>query len=592
MIEIKQQIEETLKGILLQRGIQRERVQVEIPTDSQHGDLTSNIAMQLSKDLKSNPMEIASEIVSSFPKDDNIAKIEVVKPGFINFFFSDKYLFTVLDRINNDENYFNLDILKGKKYIIEYTDPNPFKVFHIGHLYTNMVGESLACLVEALGASVVRANYQGDVGLHVAKTIWGLMEMLKNESRSFESLNNLSLEERMRYLGDAYMLGFKMYDDLKDEKIISQIKDINHFVFCMFIPCIEKREYKFDTVLVKEIYFKGREWSLEYFEKIYRRTGTKFDKYYFESKMGERGLEIVMDNIDSKGENLFTRSKGAIVYEGDESKGLHTRVFVNNEGLPTYEAKELALPFRKYEDTEFDKSITITADEQSSYFKVIFDALSQLDKELAKKSEHISHGMVKLPGARKMSSRKGQIIEGEWLLNETAEKVGQLMYSSGKWQRDQIVGLSESIAVGAIKYAFIRVGIGRDVIFDFEDSITFDGDTGPYLLYVYARCNSILKGADFKYSHQGHIEVNAYTKELVRVISRYKEYLITASLNYSPSSLCAYLFELGQTFNTFYQNVRVLDSKDRDFLLSVVNATAQIVKHGLNALGIGVVDRM
>ena len=595
MIEVKEKIAKSLQTIVKDMGVELESVVVQEPTDITHGDLSSNIAMQLSKSLKSNPMDIASKIVSAFPKDEDIERVEVVKPGFINFFFSDTYLLNMLESINTKkDNYFKLDIKSGKRYVIEYTDPNPFKTLHIGHLYSNMVGESFSRLVEALGACVTRANYQGDVGLHVAKTMWGLFKMFENDGITFEELSKKSLVDRVRYLGDAYMLGFKMYDDQKDERVINDVKDINYYIFSLYIPSLEKREYfkDLESKNLKEIYLKGRDWCLEYFERIYERTDTKFEKYYLESEMGEKGMEIVKENMEGKGKNIFKASEGAVVYEGDESKGLHTRVFINSEGLPTYEAKELALAFKKFEELSFDESVVITADEQSSYFKVVLDALSQLRPEVANIYKHFSHGLVRLPGAEKMSSRKGKILEGEWLLDETKKRVEDMMRSNGKWNEEQILEVSDLIAVASVKYSFLKVTVGKDVIFDFEKSTSFDGDTGPYLLYVYARCSSILEGGKDKGTTKTIPVLDSHTKGLLRVISRYQPILLSSALTYSPSTLCSYLFDLGQTFNTFYTNVRVLDSEDKEFLLGVVEATSQTMKHGLNTLGINVVERM
>ncbi|MDY0096743.1 MAG: arginine--tRNA ligase [Candidatus Dojkabacteria bacterium] len=595
MIEVKEKIAENLHSIVKEMGVDIQDIVVQEPTDIAHGDLTSNIAMQLSKALKSNPMDIASKIVEAFPKDEDIERVEVVKPGFINFFLSNGYLLNMLKSINTQkEQYFELDIKKGKRYVIEYTDPNPFKTLHIGHLYTNIVGESFARLVEALGACVTRANYQGDVGLHVAKTMWGLLKMFEDEGITFEDLKSKTLVERVRYLGDAYMLGFKMYDDQKDESVIKDVKDINYYIFSLYIPSLEKKEYfkDLESKKLKDIYFEGRDWCLEYFERIYERTDTKFDKYYLESEMGEKGMEIVDGNMNGKGKNIFKASDGAVIYEGDESKGLHTRVFINSEGLPTYEAKELALAFKKFEQLSFDESVVITADEQSSYFKVVLDALSHLRPEVASIYKHFSHGLVRLPGAEKMSSRKGKILEGEWLLDETKKRVEEMMRSNQKWSEEQILEVSDLIAVASIKYSFLKVTVGKDVIFDFDKATSFDGDTGPYLLYVYARCNSILESGKDKISPESSAELNAYTKELLRAISRYDTILLSSALTYSPSTLCSYLFDLGQTFNTFYTNVRVLDSENKEFLLGVVDATAQTMKHGLDVLGIKVVERM
>ncbi len=594
MVEIRERVSKKLLEISQNMGVTIDYVTVDIPVDSKYGDLTSNVALQIAKVLRKNPLQVASEIVALYQKDKEIERVEVVNPGFINFFLSEKYLLNMLDGINSNDEYFKLDTKSGKKYVIEYSDPNPFKIFHIGHLYTNMVGESFARLVEALGGSVIRANYQGDVGLHVAKTLWGLLKMLNDEGIDFKEIEGRSLVERVRYLGDAYMLGFEMYDDEKDENAIKEIKNLNYYIFSLYIPSLERKEFfdEFERKGIKDMYLLGKDWCLEYFDTIFERTYTKFDKHYLESQMCESGLNIVKENMNGKGKNIFKESEGSVIYQGDEKKGLHTRVFVNSEGLPTYEAKDLALAFKKFEEISFDESVIITAEEQTSYFKVVFDALSQLDPEVARRLKHFPHGMVKLPGAEKMSSRKGKIIEGEWLLNETKKRVEETMRSSGKWSEDEISNVSDTIAIAAVKYSFIKVSVGKDVIFDFDKATSFDGDTGPYLQYVFARCNSLLKDGGSKGNLKEVKELDAHTKELLRVISKYKTILLSSALNYSPSTLCTYLFDLGQAFNTFYQNVRVLDSENKEFLLEIVNATAKCMKHGLNVLGIKVVDRM
>ncbi len=588
MIDIKSDISKNISHILKGLGVETEDVYLEQPADLSRGDITCNIALRISKDLGKSPFEIATLISQQYPEDENIERVEVAGPGFLNFYYSNAYLEKILKSVIEDDNYYKLNEEEGKSIIVEYTDPNPFKILHIGHLYTNMVGESFARLREALGASVYRANYQGDVGLHVGKTMYGLIKMLEEEGKQFSELESLSLVDRVKYLGEAYMLGFKYYDDLKDERAVQQVKDLNYYIFSLFIPTLEKKDFfeLYKSKGVEEMYYKGRDWCMEYFEGIYRRTGTKFDYYFLESQMSERGLKLVKENI-----GIFKEDQGSIIYQGEESKGLHTRVFVNKEGLPTYEAKDLALAFAKFEKKNFDESVIITADEQTSYFKVVLDALSQLSPETANAHKHFPHGMVKLPGAEKMSSRKGKIIEGEWLLDETRNIVEQSMLASGKWSTDQIGEISDKIAVAAIKYAFLKVSVGKDVIFDFEKSTSFDGDTGPYLLYVYARAASLLSSGG-KFSDANLDSLDVHATGLVRTLSKYPGVLLSASLSYSPSTLCSYLFDLGQSFNTFYQNVRILDSKEKESLLVIVSAVSKTMKHGLNVLGIEVVEKM
>ena len=589
-MDIKKKIGEMIKKALVEMDVEHEIIEVEEPRVSGNGDYSSNIALRLSSALKKSPLDIANDIVNKIQSDEDIAKIEAVRPGFINFFVSNQYLLKELSKIKSGE-FSNIGGKEGKKIIIEYTDANPFKILHIGHLYTNIVGESFAKLSEALGATVKRANYQGDVGLHVAKTLWGLIKIMAEEGVSFTEVEKRSLIERVKYLGEAYMLGFKYYDDKKDEQAVKEIDAINYYIFSLFIPQLEKKEAPaYDGIDLKDMYQKGRLWCLDYFETIYNRVGTTFDYYFFESEVGEGGLKVVLDNMGS----VFKEDDGAIIYEGNKEKGLHTRVFVNKYGIPTYEAKDLGLAVKKGELVDYDESVIITGNEQSGYFKVLLDALSKIRPDLAEKTAHMSHGMVKLPGAEKMSSRKGKIIDAQWLLDETKSKVLAVMEKNGKGEKQEI---AEKIAQAAIKYAFLKVGVGRDVIFDFEKSISFDGDTGPYLLYVYARGNSLLK--DSESEGIGNICVgscleNPYTKELLGHISKHENAVLNSGISYSPAILCQYLFDLGQKFNNFYQNVRILDAQDdeRAFLLSIVEATMLTMKEGLNLLGIQVVEQM
>jgi arginyl-tRNA synthetase len=581
-MDIVKILEESIKGSLKKMGIRRDDVVIEIPNDSSHGDYSSNIAMQISKELGKNPRETAEEIISGLENTEYVERVEIAGPGFINFYVSDKYLTDVLREIKEGEDKYGEEkTLKGKKIIVEYTDANPFKILHIGHLYDNTIGESLARLLEASGADVKRACYQGDVGLHVAKCLWGLEKILVNDKKSFEELSKESLANRVKYLGDAYMYGYEYYDTKKDSKTIKEIEKLNRYIFSFYLKMPEEDFSELEQCSIKEVYKETRKWCLDYFDTIYKRVGTKFDRLYFESEVGEKGLGIVKENIGK----VFEEDDGAVIYRGDPNKGLHTRVFVNQQGIPTYEAKEIGLALLKHEDFEYDESIMVTANEQDGYFKVVLDAFSKIYPDISKNLKHISHGMVKLLGMKKMSSRKGEILSAEWLIDETKKKVLGVMT-----EKDD--ELAEKIAVAAIKYAYLKVAVGRDIAFDIDQAISFDGDTGSYLLYVYARCNSILNEVKESGVISESAFENTYTKDLLKQISRYKQVVLNSSQNYSPSTLCQYLFDLGQSFNVFYQNVNVLNSDNREELIPVLEATMQIMKNGLDLLGIKVVEKM
>jgi arginyl-tRNA synthetase len=592
---ITEKIEKLIEQTLPKKDIKDLDIAVEIPNDESHGDYSSNIAMILASKLKKNPMEIAQEIVDSIEEDIDIDRVEVIKPGFINFFLSNRYLLSEASKIvDRKEDYFRLDTKSGQRIVIEYTDANLFKEMHIGHLYSNTVGESFARLQEAIGADVKRVCYQGDIGLHVAKTLWGLEKKFQEDQITFEKLETFTLEQRVKYLGEAYSLGEEFYTDLKDKVAIGEIDDINYYIFSLVMESLEKRDFsKYEEENLSEKYKKGRQWCLDFFEKMYEKVNTNFDHNFFESEVCDMGLKIVMDNLG----RIFEEDEGAIIYRGDEKKNLHTRVFVNKYGLPVYEAKELALSLKKAETMDFDESVVVTADEQSGYFRVVFDALSKIDKGLSEKTRHVAHGKVSLPGRKKMSSRKGQILSAEWLIEETKRRVIAIMDDNNEFDGDDLDKVSEKIAIGAIKYAFLKVSVGKDIVFDFDKSITFDGDTGPYLMYVYSRCNSILSEVNSVSTKTLCLDLcldNPFVRGLVAHIGKHREYLLTSGVNYSPSTLCQYLFDLGKHFNAFYQNVRVLDAEneERQILLLLVNATMNVMEDGLNNLGIPIVERM
>jgi len=595
MMDIVQTIQERLeKGVLsLNSEFGRERIQVSGTDNPAHGEYTSNIAMQLAGELKKSPREVAQIIVDGFEKGTEIEKVEIAGPGFINFYLSNSYLMNEIKVIlKQKDDYFKLDVKKGKKIVIEYTDPNPFKILHVGHLYTNIVGESFARLQEALGADVKRAIYQGDVGLHVAKTLWGLEKKMREENVEFNSLESLDLTSRVKYLGEAYVLGSEYYDEKEDGQAQEEIDNLNYYIFSLCVPELPEKDFSiYEKEAIKEKYLDGREWCMEYFETIWKKLGSKFDYYFLESETSSIGLDMVMKNM----ETVFKRDAGAVIYEGDESKGLHTRVFVNKFGIPTYEAKDLGLAFKKHELIDYDESIIITGKEQAGYFKVVLDALGKIDKDLAEKTTHIPHGLIKSVDGKKMSSRKGT-AGAETLIDTTAELAMETMKENGRVTYG-IEEKSQRIAIAAIKYAFLKVGVGGDIVFDQTKALSFDGDTGPYLLYVYARCKSLLKN-NTEIENGGDIDEgtlgNAAVKSLVETLSKSKYILLSSGVNYSPSTLSQYIFDLAQSFNNFYQQVTVLEApeKDRASLLAIVQATMLTMKNGLELLGIEVVDEM
>src|SRR3989344_8459791 len=427
------------------------------PTE-QFGDYATNVALRLAQKLGKNPREVAEQLVEKL-KSPIIAKTEVAGPGFINIWLTDEHLLASLDSKIDQT-------LKGKVVVAEYSDPNPFKVLHAGHLYTSVVGDGIANLLEAGGATVHRVNYGGDVGLHVAKTMWAVLKKLDGEKP--DKLKSIAEKERAERLAAAYIEGSNAYEDNAEAK--QEIVALNKKIYAI----LTNNDH--DSPLA-QIYWTARQWSYDYFDKFYSRIGTKFEKYYPESEVVEPGVKTVEQQLEK---GVFKKSEGAIVFDG-EKHGLHTRVFITSEGLPTYEAKEVGLILTKDQDFHFDRSVIITGNDIAEYMRVVLKAIEQFQPNLVKNTTHLTHGIVKLEGGSKMSSRKGNILRAVDVLDAAAEA------------NKKATGTQDAmVELGAVKYAFLKNRTGGDIIYDPEESVSLQGNSGPYLQYAHARAFSIL----------------------------------------------------------------------------------------------------
>jgi len=512
-----------------------------------------------------NPKEIANKIADEISKNkpEYLEKVEVAGPGFINFYLSRNFFTNSISEINKEgKNFGKNENKKGEKVIVEYTDPNPFKEFHIGHLMSNTIGESISRIVEYSGAETKRACYQGDVGIHVAKTIWAMTK------------NNLSASDiTPEILGKMYSFGSKSYEE--NEIIKKEIEEIN------------KKIYEKDPKFMVQ-YETGRKISLEYFEEIYKKLGTKFDFYFLESETGGFGKEVVEEHLEK---GVFEKSDGAIVFRGEQHEpSLHTRVFVSSQGLPTYEAKELGLAKKKYEKYPYTTSIVVTGNEINDYFKVLLGAMKIVFPDLAEKTKHISHGMLRLPTG-KMSSRTGDVITGESLLSDIGEKVVEKIKESNKAVLSE--KLINEIAVGALKYSVLKQATGKDIIFDFDKSLSFEGDSGPYLQYSYARAQSIIEKAKEEGISIGGVAPKEVS-EVERMLCRFPEVVIRAQEEYSPQYISTYLIDTARAFNTYYAKTKIVDKEDKNsgYKVALTEAFANVIKNGLYLLGIQAPEKM
>lgn len=532
--------------------------------DEQFGDYATNIALQLAKQVGKNPREIAAAIVEVLQKED--LEATVAGPGFINIRLSEASLRTELTQmLDHSRPYGHPDTYKGKVVVTEYSDPNPFKVLHAGHFYTSVVGDSISRLVKAAGGTVHAVNFGGDVGLHVGKTMWAILQEFGGEQP--EKLADVPEDARSEWMAKQYVLGTQAYEE--DEAAKEAIVAINKRVYQLHADNDHESPFA-------QIYWTCREWSYAYFDAFYDRIDTPFEKYYPESETAPLGLQTVQEQLQK---GVFEESNGAVVFDGDKY-GLHTRVFINSHGLPTYEAKDVGLSMAKWRDYHFDASIIITGNDITEYMKVVLKSIEQFAPKLAERTKHITHGNVKLAGGVKMSSRKGNFLRAADVLDVAREANKQ---ATG---RDD-----EQAVLGAIKYSFLKQRIGADIVYVPEESVSLEGNSGPYLQYAHARACSIMAKSS-KTPVVFTTDLTAAERSLVRKLSEYPEVLQAAVNEYFPHYVCTYLYELAQTFNRFYEQSRVIGDEREAERLAFIKAYASILKDGLSLLGINAPEHL
>jgi len=561
--ELKSQIIRIADRVAGEGKLDVERLDVSWAPDPAFGDFATNAALIGARAAGKAPRELAEELAVQLRKHvPALARVEVAGPGFINMTLQDGVLHELAAGAAGSRS----EAYGGQVVVAEYSDANPFKVLHAGHVYTTVVGDAVANLLEFGGGRVHRVNFGGDVGLHVGKTMWAILQELGGEHP--EKLDAIPEDRRAEWMAAQYVKGNNAYEDDADAR--AAIQEFNARVYRLHA------EHDHDTPFAR-IYWTCRQWSYEAFDAFYARLGTKLEKYYPESEVADLGLATVKEHTGS----VFEESDGAVVFRG-EPYGLHTRVFITRQGLPTYEAKDVGLIAQKELDYHFDRSVILTDYEQEEYMQVVLKAIEQFWPELAHATLHIPHGKLKLMGGRKMSSRKGNIVRAVEVLDITAAALRE----AGREPDD-------AATLGAIKYAFLKTRIGGDVIYVPKESISLEGNSGPYLQYAHARARSILaKAGERGGSRPVTSRFEPAERQLARTIAQYASVVQQAVEELRPHYICTYLYELAQEFNRFYEGNRVIGDEREAVRLELAGLYAGTLKHGLGLLGIAAPERL
>ncbi len=583
---LKKQIKTILEEQLLTLGIAGVPVLVDYPQDVKHGDYTSNIALIAAKKAGKNPMELAEEIVKELSIKNKelrlFEKIEIAKPGFINFWVSDEALEKEVSENKIPQ------IGKGKKVIVEYSSPNIAKPFTIGHLRSTIIGDAIANLLQATGYTVFRDNHIGDWGTQFGKQIAAIKEL---PLTGFEFEADIGVENEKIIDNDSrpVIVLVRLYVRFHEEAE----KD----------PSLEDKAREWFKKLeegdseARRLWQKCIDWSWKEFDFIYSRLGVSFTENngrgYGEAFFGNR-MASVIDELKEK--NLLSEGKeGAKIVEFPEETKLPPLMIIKKDGATLYSTRDLATDrFRLFEHEEYGRDVLIINEvgiEQSLYFQQLYKLEEMLGWVKPGQRVHVNHGHYRFKEG-KMSTRKGNVI---WLEDVLAEAITRAQ----KLSKDGNIDLAEQVAMGALKWNDLKRDSKQDISFDWDEILNMQGNSGPYLQYTSVRTKSVLEKADRKEDKafefaQAKIRLTAEERDILRLLARFPEVVEEAALRYAPHVLCTYLFDLAQTFNLFYQKLPILKAeKDaRDFRLYLTQRGGLVLKQGLHLLGISAPERM
>ena len=537
---------------------------IEVPKDSKMGDF-SFPCFSLSKKLKKNPAEIAKDFSSKIQLSKEFERVEAVGP-YLNFFVNKKILAEkTIEKITKGKEKYGSGKFGKEKVMIEFSQANTHKAFHVGHVRGTSLGESLARILEFSGNNVVRANYQGDTGMHVAKWVWCYQKYHSKEE----------LENDESWIANIYVDAVKRLG--KNEKLQREVDEIN-----------KKLEDKSDKELIK-LWKKTRKLSLDSFEKIYHELNTKFDEYFFENEVEKKGKKISEELVKK---NIAKISDGATIVNLEKDK-LGVWVLLRSDGTVLYSAKDLALAEKKFSDFKIDKSIYVVGSAQQLHFYQLFKTLEKMKFKQAKNCKYVPVSEVRFPWG-KMSSRSGDnVLYSDFKKELVSYAMKEVEKRFENLESTEIYDRALAISIASLKYSMLKQDTNKTLIFDPKKSLSFEGDTGPYLLYSYARALSILKKAKYKKQMKLKIEeISDSEKKLIVELRKFPEIVKSASENLSPNLIANYSFQLAKTFSEFYHNCQVIGSEEERFRLKLTDCFSQTMKNSLYLLGIPVIPEM
>lgn len=527
-----------------------------------------------SKGIKTNVGQRAQEIAESLAKAIDLSqeyeRIEAVK-GYLNVYFSTKeYATQIINIVLNEKTDYGKGELKHQRVMVEFSQPNTHKAFHVGHLRNVILGNAVCNILEKAGNEVIRANYLGDIGLHVIKWMWCYLKYHNGE---------VPTGDITRWMGDLYTEASRRHEDEPDAE--GEIRAL----FARW----DRRDPE-----VTELWKRTRQWSLDGFEDIYRTLNVKFDHLYFESEVEDSGKEIV-DELVSKGIAVDERPENAVAVKLDELCGTKEKyrvlVVLRSDGTSLYATKDLSLAIKKFAQFQLDRSIYVIDVRQSLYMQQIFKTLELMGYPWTGNCFHLAYEIVNLPGNVTMSSRDGTVVFLQDLIDEATSRALTIVQEKNPdLDSDTKLSIANKVALGALKYSMLSRDNTKIVTFDWEAALDFNGQAAPYIQYAGVRANSILRkaGGIVPPSVDLSYELTSVEIELIDLISRVPKEIQRSAAECKPLFVANLAYDIAQAFNNFYRQCPVIQAEPavRDFRLRIAAASRQAIVNSLALLGI------
>lgn len=585
-MDIKQHIQNSISEIL-KNNYQIENLTLEVQQNKTdfEGDFTV-VIFPLVKLAKKSPDVLGNELGEELKKQGAIENFNVVK-GFLNLSINNE---AFVQNFKEIKAHFDVKDNKNQTVMVEYSSPNTNKPLHLGHIRNNLLGFSVAQILKEAGYNVVKTQIINDRGIHICKSMLAWEKFGKGETPETTGLK-----------GDKLVGNYYVEFDKNYKAQISELKEqgLDEETAKKQAPIIQEAQkmlldWEQNKPEVRELWEKMNSWVYAGFNETYKRLGVDFDQVQYESNTYILGKDIIEDGL-AKG--VFFKKEDNSVWIDLTEDGLDQKLVLRGDGTSVYMTQDLGTAVERFKQNDIQKLIYTVGNEQDYHFQVLFLILKKLGYDWANQLYHLSYGMVELPEG-KMKSREGTVVDADDLMQEMyvtakekSEELGKLegLSDEEKEKSYEIVGL------GALKYFMLKVDPKKKMLFNPAESIDFNGNTGPFIQYTYARIQSLLNRGNFVEADFGSYQPNASEKELIMQLSNYKEVVEKAAETLSPAQVANYVYDLVKSYNSFYQNNPVMtleDEKAKQFKLQISDLTAKTIKKALNLLGIGVVNRM